>query len=163
MLDALKTTPAFTDCTTSELEQVSTICGKMTVKQGEQLFAPDSPADTIYVVEDGAIELRFYADFYNEPQPIPVDRLFRGDLVGWSALTEGGSFTLAAIALRDTSLLRMQGGELRKLCADNHHFGYVVQRNVAAIIARRYTLVLKMLIGTVQDDFKRREPGAFRR
>src|SRR5574337_1139574 len=160
MLDALRATPAFSGCTTSELEQVVTICDKMTIKQSEQLFAPDSPADTIYIVEDGAIELRFYADYYNEPQPIPVDRLFRGDLVGWSALSDDGYFTLAAIALRDTSLLRMQGVKLRKLCADNHHFGYIVQRNVAAIIARRFTLVLKMLIKTVQDDFKRREPGA---
>ncbi len=159
MLDTLRATPAFADCTTSELEQVAQICDRMTVKKGEQLFAPDSPADTVYVVVDGAIELRFHAVYYNEPQPIPVDRLFKGDLIGWSALSAGGHFTLAAVALQDTELLRMRGDQLQRLCADNHHFGYVVQRNVGAIIARRFTRVLKMLIGIVQDSFKRREPG----
>jgi CRP-like cAMP-binding protein len=159
MLDALKATPAFVDCTISELEKVAQICDGITVKKGEQLFEPDSPADTVYVVVNGAIELRFYAIYYNEPQPVPIDRLFKGDLIGWSALSEGGRFTLAAVALQDTELLRMRGDKLQRLCADNHHFGYVVQRNVGAIIARRFTLVLKMLIGIVQDSFKRREPG----
>ena len=161
MLDTLKATGAFAGCTTSELEKVAEICDRLTVKKGERLFEPDSPAETVYVVVDGSIELRFYATYYHEPQPIPVDRLFKGDLIGWSAVTElRPHFTLAAVALEDTVLLRMPGERLRDLCAANHHFGYVLQKNVAGIIARRFTLVLNMLIGTVQDSFKRREPGA---
>jgi CRP-like cAMP-binding protein len=160
MLDTLKAARAFADCTPAELEKVAQICDRVTVKKGSPLFEPDSPADTVYVVANGAIELRFYATYYNAPQPVPVDRLFKGDLIGWSALSERGHFTLAAVALQDTELLRMRGDALQQLCADNHHFGYVVHRNVGAIIARRFGLVLKMLIGTVQDSFKRREPGA---
>lgn len=160
MLDTLKATHAFAGCTTAELEQVVRICDRVTVKQGAPLFEPNSPADTVYVVVTGAIELRFYATYYNAPQPVPVDRLFAGDLIGWSALSERGQFTLAAVALQDTELLRMRGEALQRLCADNHHFGYIVHRNVGAIIARRFGLVLKMLIGTVQDSFRRREPGA---
>lgn len=159
MIDALKATPAFADCTVPELEKVAQICDRITVTKGEPLFEPASPADTVYVVVTGAIELRFYALYYNEPQPVPVDRLFPGDLIGWSALSEGGHFTLAAVALENTELLQMRGDKLQRLCADNHHFGYVVHRNVGAIIARRFALVLKMLIGIVQDSFKRREPG----
>ena len=123
MLDTLKKNRAFTDCTTPELEQVAKICDRVAVKKGEQLFAAGSPADTVYVVENGAIELRFHAVSYNVPQSIPVDRLFKGDLIGWSALNEGGQFTLAAAALEDTKLLRMHGEELSRLCAENHHFG----------------------------------------
>lgn len=161
MLDTVRATPVFAGSTTSELETIAGLCERVTVKRGERLFESNTPADSVYIVVEGAIELSFNAIHYNEAYPMSVERLFKGDLVGWSALTElRGNYTLAASAVQDSELLRMSGDKLRGLCADNHHFGYVLQRNVAGIIARRFALVLAMLITTVQDGLTRREPGA---
>lgn len=161
MLDTLRATPAFEGSTTSELEAIAKLCERVQVRRGERLFEPDTPADSVYIVAQGAIELRFNAICYNEVLEVTVDRLFQRDLVGWSALTSaGGNYTLAATAVRDSELLRMPGDKLRDLCAENHRFGYIVQRNVSGIVARRFALVLAMLINTVQGDLRRREPGA---
>jgi len=160
MLDTLRATPAFVGSTTSELEAIASLCERVQVRRGERLFEPNTPAESVYIVADGAIELRFNAVYYNEAHEVSVDRLFQGDLVGWSALTElGGNYTLAARAVKDSELLRMPGDKLRGLCAENHHFGYILQRNVSGIIARRFALVLAMLMNTVQGDLTRREPG----
>jgi CRP-like cAMP-binding protein len=160
MLDTLKETQAFAGCAAADLEKVAGICERISVKQGDRLLELGSPADHVYVVADGGMELRFHAMYYQEPQPIPVDRVFKGDLIGWSAIFERGQFTLEAVAMKDSKLLRIPAEKLRRLCDEDSQFGALVLKNVAGIIARRFGLVLRMLIGTVQDSFKRREPGA---
>jgi CRP-like cAMP-binding protein len=159
MLSLLKESQLFTDCTAEVLKRVAAACEVVTFAAGQTVFEAASPAEYMYIVSDGCVELRFTVTSYAESREIPIDRLFKGDVIGWSAIVAPHIFTLSGVAVRDSTLLRIQGSSIRPLCVEDNHFGHVFMRNLTNLIGQRFNTVQRMLIGTVQDALKKKEPG----
>jgi CRP-like cAMP-binding protein len=157
MLELLKAAKIFVGCTTQELKDISNICQSISIKKGAQIFEAKSPADHLYIVANGGVELRFTVTHYFASQEITFDRKFKGEAFGWSALTEPNLYTLAAWAVKDSELLRLNAKDIKKLCSENYHLGYVLMKNVAEIIGERFDLVQKIVIDTIQQNLKEKE------
>lgn len=127
----------------------------LSVKAGEIIFSVGSPAEHLYVVKSGLVELLFSVSSYAALQDITIDRKFEGDAFGWSATTSPHAFSLSSVASADSELIRICRADLMRLCAENDHFGHVFMKNMADIIGRRLNLIRRMLVDVVQDRLEK--------
>lgn len=160
MPESLEICGLFRECTPDELHAVAAACETVTARQGETIFEARSPAEHLYIVAAGTIELKFSVIHYMERQEIPIERKFKGDAFGWSAIVPPHSFTLSAVATRDSELVRISRAQIEHLCRSNHHFGYVFMQSIAEVVGRRFNVVQQMLIDNIQHSLKKKEPGA---
>ncbi len=157
MFQTLKNTRLFNECTNQELHEIDNICEKITFNEGELIFEAKSSAKYLYIICEGAVELRFKVNYYNASQNITLDRKTVGEVFGWSALTKPNIYTLSAWALQNSDLLRIDEKDIKELCAKNDRLGYMLMKNIAEIIGERFELVQKMLINEIQQNLKEKE------
>lgn len=157
MLDLLKEAKVFRECTTEELKEVADITQSLTLKNGERVFDAKNPAEYLYIVAKGAVELRFTVTHYRAAKEVTIDRILEKEAFGWSSLREPHPYTLSALAVKDSKLLRLSAKDVKRLCAENHHLGYVLMKNIADIIGERFDLAQKMLIELIQQELKEKE------
>lgn len=157
MIDLLKEYKVFNECTSQELDEVARMCQRITFKEGERIFEADSPAEYLYIVGKGAIELRFKITHYQAPKEITLDRKFKGDAFGWSGLTEPYAYSLSAVAMQDAELLKLKASNIERLCLKNNHFGYVFMKNISEIIAARFATLQRLVVDMIQEHLKEKE------
>jgi CRP-like cAMP-binding protein len=145
------------ECTDQERQALRDACQPVTVQEGDRIFEAGDKADFLYFVADGVVELRFTVKHYLSTNEIAVDRIRKGEVVGWSALAESKAYSLAAVVVQGGELLRAPAADVRNLCSDNHHFGYVLMKNISKTIAARFDLTQKMLFDVIQTQLDERE------
>ena len=158
MIAFLKESLLCSSCTDQELQDIAGICKTVTAEAGTTIFEAGSPAKFLYVVKEGVVDLRFEVIHYKARKEITLDRKLKGDAFGWSALTEPYVYTLSAVAMKESELLKIEEKDLEKLCAENHHLGFVIMRNIAGIVGNRFTIVRKILIDVIQQSLTDKEP-----
>ncbi len=94
-------------------------------KSGTVLFAERTPADYMYVVLDGEIEL----SLHNEPLGVEMD----GGIIGEMAMIVDSTRSATATALVKTKLARVNREQFRELVASNADFAL----HVMSILANR--------------------------
>lgn len=160
MLEVFEKSSLFGECTPDELHAVATACEHITARRGERIFEAQSPAEHLYIVAAGTIELQFSVIHYMAEKEIPIERKFKGDAFGWSAIVPPHSFTLSAVATRDSELLRIGRAQIEHLCLANQHFGYVFMKGIAELVGKRFNTMQQTLIDNVQHYLKQKEAGA---
>jgi DNA-directed RNA polymerase subunit RPC12/RpoP len=117
-----------------ELAEIAKIGSPEKLGAGSEVFAENAAAATLYVVADGRVAVKMKS---RKGQEVVVDELGPGELVGWSAVLDERTFTAAARASEDSTLLAFDGDRLRQLFAKNHRIGYRVVGNIALVISGR--------------------------
>jgi CRP-like cAMP-binding protein len=157
MINLLKESRFFKQCSAEELADIANIAQNITVSQGERIFEAGSPAKYLYIVLSGTVDLRFKVTYFDASREITLDRKSKGEAFGWSAIVEPNIYTLSAFAVTDSQLMQIKKDEFSKLCAGNDHLRSVLFKNIAEIIAERYILIQKMLIDAIQQELKSKE------
>ena len=102
--DFLLNVPVFAGLSAEMRERVASLAGTVTLAPGEWLFREGEPADAVYVVLLGRIEvLQGDAD-----GPVPINTLTRGAVLGELALLSDSTRSASVRALRDSELLRIE-------------------------------------------------------
>lgn len=105
------------------------------VPAGQWLFQKGDPAEFIYLVEEGAIELIMPVDPNIE---IPVALIRPGNgCVGVGALLEPYRYTLSARCKENSRLTVIAGADLKILFHDDPSFGHTVMTNLAQRLLER--------------------------
>lgn len=157
MLELLQESRIFEGLGENELQEITKISRLAKFKKGERIFNAGDAAEHLFIVKEGEIELRFQVTFQNLLHEVCLERKCRGEPLGWSALTEPYKYTLSAFSLTDSELLQMGHRELIELCGSNNHLGYVLMRNIARLIARRFILTQEKLIREIQQALKKKD------
>ncbi|MFQ5675423.1 MAG: Crp/Fnr family transcriptional regulator [bacterium] len=156
MIEFLKTSKLFEGCTVEELHKVAELAQKVEFKFGECIFKAGSLASVIYVICDGAVELRFSVTNELAARELIVTRRFGGDAFGWSALTEHDApYALSAFAMQDSLLLKLDAERLKDLCQKNRHLGYHLMKNTTEVIADRFGTMQNLLIEMLRKQLAR--------
>jgi len=87
-------------------------------------------------------------------ESVLVEERGTGQALGWSALTPPHRFTLTATALVETEVLALPRTALFALFEARPHVGYIVARNVAAIIGQRLEIFQAMWLREMQRVVK---------
>ena len=160
MIDLLKQSSLFEGLRAEELREIANVSQILKVKKGDRVFEAGSPAESLFVIGTGEIDLRFKVTYYNAAAEISLDRKSRGEAFGWSALIGPHRYTLSALALQDSDLLQMNQRDIKRLCEENNHLGYVLMTNLAKIVGNRFTRVEEVLIQQARQSLKQKESSS---
>lgn len=101
---------------------------------GELLFRAGGPADDFFLIRHGAIALELPVP---QREPVTIETLHDGELLGWSWLFEPHRWTFDAHAVQDTTVVGFDGACLRGKCETDHELGYQLMRRFAAVLVDR--------------------------
>jgi len=102
---------------------------------GTYLFEQGAPADYLYIILSGKVEVSFKP---YDGIPITVSRVGKDSLCGWSAVVGSEKYTSSAIAIKNLKAYRVRGSELRKLCMDHPDAGKVILERLASAVSSRW-------------------------
>jgi len=103
-------------------------------KKGEVILRQGEFANRFYLIESGSVALESGADL---DEPVLVDTITAGDLLGWSWMFPPYVWHFTARALEPTSALFFYGTILREYCERDHSLGYELLKRAAAVMSRR--------------------------
>jgi CRP/FNR family cyclic AMP-dependent transcriptional regulator len=106
---------------------------------GEVLFEKGEFADTLYILEDGAIDISVRGE---KPLSLPVNE--PGEMFGWSALVEPNEYTATAQCVNESKVIKVDGELLARTFERHPSVGLTVMKRLAGVIASR-------LVSTYQE------------
>ena len=156
-VEAIKRFTILEGLTPEESDTILQRCQITPVRKGEKVFEAGGPANCLFLVRSGKIELRFKVVYFNGSVEVPLEKMGAGAVIGWSALIAPHRYTLTGYATEDSELLQISRTEFEACCEANPRAGYLVMRNIARIIGERYEFVRQILAGEIQSDLKKKE------
>lgn len=134
--ELLRRYPFFASLDHESLVKFSKLGEAVDVSRDEWLFHGSEIADYFYVVIEGEVELMapLGADTLER---IPVTRLGRGELFGWSALIEPHIYQFDARAVRPGRVLRMSGVQVCAFLAHRPDIGCLMMSRICQVVGNR--------------------------
>lgn len=110
---------------------------------GHYLGRTGEPAETFHLIISGHVNVEI--DKPNR-QPVLIQTLGPGDVVGWSWLIPPHRWRFTVQAVEPVRALEIQGTALRRLCEENPEFGYELMKRFVHVIAGRLTATRHQLL-----------------
>ena len=145
----IKNFEIFKDLNDDELNEIISIGEKQSFESQQKIFREGSWARKIYLLLDGEVKIQFKSNTQSEV--LTIETISRGDIFGWSALTEPYSLTATALSSRKSVVIAWRGDALRDLFERNIRIGYVFMDEIARVISSRYKHTRAKLI-EVRDN-----------
>jgi NTE family protein len=133
--------PLFAAAGSDVIERMAERAGTVRIEAGEWLFRAGDPADALYVVSSGRVEVLIDGS--------PASTLGRGDVIGELGLLTSTPRSASARAQRDSELVRLAGDELTAL----------LRESVDASIALNRALSQQLQESRAREEAAVRLPG----
>jgi CRP/FNR family transcriptional regulator, cyclic AMP receptor protein len=101
---------------------------------GETIFREGDVANRFYLIEEGSVALESRS---RESDPIHIQTLGAGDVLGWSWLFPPYLWHFDARAIDPTRVVFIYGSRLREHCEEDHDFGYELVKRMSEVMMRR--------------------------
>jgi CRP-like cAMP-binding protein len=126
--------PFFTGLDERYLELLVGCASNLRFDAGDYLAREGEAADQFFLIRAGQVRLEVHA---MQREPIAIQTLGEGDILGWSWLTPPYRWNLDAHALELTRAVALDGACLRGKCEEDHDLGYELHKRFATVIADR--------------------------
>jgi CRP/FNR family transcriptional regulator, cyclic AMP receptor protein len=126
--------PMFEGLSSAQLDLLASHASTRTARSQERVFRHDTPADRFYIVREGKVALQVPAV---EGEPLTVQTVGDGNVLGWSWLVAPYRWLFDARALTPSLLVALDGESLRAHCDADPMLGYDLLRRFAALMAQR--------------------------
>jgi CRP/FNR family transcriptional regulator, cyclic AMP receptor protein len=103
-------------------------------KKGEIVLREGEQANRYYLIESGKVILESGAEY---GEPVVVDTIGAGDLLGWSWMFSPYIWQFTARAVEPTDAIFFYGTILREYCERDHSLGFELLKRMTAIMTRR--------------------------
>lgn len=137
-----------------DAQAIEALGSHMALAQGDVLFRLGTDADRLFIIERGRVALTLPMRVLDREESVLVEERGTAQALGWSALTPPHRFTLTATALVETEVLALPRAALFEYFDRRPDVGYVVARNVAAIIGQRLEIFQAMWLREMQRVVK---------
>ena len=101
---------------------------------GEFIFRHHEDANQFFLIREGKVAIEIAAVGL---EPLEIQTLGPGEVMGWSWLFPPYQWTFDARALERTRALALDGACLRGKCAEDHHLGYEMLTRFSGVIIER--------------------------
>ncbi len=149
--ETLRCYPLFAGLDNATLKVLAMAGEYVRIGKGEWLFYEGETADALYMLLEGAIELRIALDSA-KTRHVSLCTLISGDIVGWSALVEPYIYHLSAVALADSTLARWDGVYLCELMTHNPATGYKLMSRITQVVGTRLAEFCLRFASLVEGD-----------
>ena len=141
VLKLLKRCEVFVGLNEKDLIKVSELSSwrRDTFEAGQFIFHEDTKAKDFYIMEDGLVRLvvSYQDKSFDKMTQIPIDIITKGDVFGWSSIVSPHLSTMSAICVESSSVIVVDGAELKALLDSDHSLGYEVMQGLIRVIGAR--------------------------
>lgn len=110
---------------------IADICSEAQHTDGITLFKEGEPAHTLYILEEGIVDLLIDSDTFI------YSLTERSEVFGWSSLVEAATYTATAVTMTDTKVVKIPTKNLHRIFDENPEVGHIVFKRLAGIFNRR--------------------------
>lgn len=126
--------PFFSGFGKEELHILASHGRAIDLPQDKEIIREGQVAAEFYLIVEGKVEVQTQVPGRN---PVTLQTLHRGDVLGWSWLTANASFAFSAKALLPTQALVFDGTTLLRECEQHPRLGYLLMRRFALVMSER--------------------------
>jgi CRP/FNR family transcriptional regulator, cyclic AMP receptor protein len=117
-------------------------------RAGEVIFREGESANRFYLIERGRVVL----ESSTLGEPIKIEEIGDGDLLGWSWLFPPYAWHFSARALEDTTAIFFYGTVLREYSEKDHSLGLELFKRMSAVMLRRLQAARQKLLNVHQPQ-----------
>jgi CRP-like cAMP-binding protein len=143
-MKTLKAQPFFKDLPEPLLTLLVNEAMPAEFKAGEPIFYEGEPANRFYLICSGQVQLESPTDA--EHEPVAVETLGAGSMLGWSWLFPPYRWHFDASAITPVKAIFFYGTRLREECETNHELGYHLMKRVNEVVVERLQSTRRHLI-----------------
>jgi CRP/FNR family transcriptional regulator, cyclic AMP receptor protein len=118
-------------------------------KKGQIIFREGEMANRFYLIETGKIVLESSERLGN---PVIIDTIVRGDLLGWSWMFPPYTWQFTARAVEPTAAIFFYGTILREYCEKEHSLGYELLKRMSVVMVKRLQAARKTMLAFLAHD-----------
>lgn len=120
-------------------------------RAGEFLFRQGEASSAFYLIRRGSVRIEYPVE---GDEPVVIQTLGEGDIVGWSWLLEPRTRHFDARAIDDARVLSFETDRLVDACETDHEMGFHLLRSFAGLTVHRLRATQMQLLAQ-----KKRRPG----
>ncbi len=155
LINALQAIPWFQVMTEDHFNKISSIARIFRFEPGQVIFHEGDKEDYLYVVLEGRVAIEITVPGRGHMRILTADPM---DEVGWSSVTPVvRQRTAGARAVLPSRLVAFDAGELRRLCDEDHDFGYYVMRRLVNVVAGRLMTTRLQLLDMFANPSEQKE------
>lgn len=143
----LKEHPFFHDMDPHACETIAGCAANERFNSGEYLFHEGNAANKFYLIRHGKIALEIHVPVR---EPIIVDTLNDGDILGWAWLVPPYQWVYDACALETTRLVSLDAQCLRSKYETDHRLAYELFKRFIPVMADRLAATRRRMIEKVK-------------
>jgi CRP-like cAMP-binding protein len=113
-------------------------------KKGQTILREGDFANRFYLIESGRVVLESGEGL---GEPVMVDTIGPGDLLGWSWMFQPYVWRFTARAAEPTEAIFFYGTILREYCERDHSLGYELFKRITPIMLRRLQAARTKMLG----------------
>lgn len=126
--------PFFSGLSSKQIDLVTSFASSMRYTSQQRLFKSDTDADKFYIIRDGKVGVEIPAV---AGEPLRVQTLGNGGVLGWSWLIPPYRWLFDARALTAADIIQIDGVRLREECERDPALGYPLIKRFAVLMAER--------------------------
>ena len=134
--ETLRIFPFFAGLNEAELKSLTIIANQTSFRRGDLIFKEDDPADALYLLLDGWVDVVVNTDTEGDQQEL-VTTLSPGDLFGWSSIVDPFLYTASAICASPVEVIEFNGADLLGMFELDPRLCCVIMQNICNVIANR--------------------------
>ena len=115
---------------------------------GHVIFREGEAANRFYLIEHGRVVL----ESSTLGEPVKIDEIGDGDLLGWSWLFPPYAWHFTARALESTAAIFFYGTVLREYCEKDHTLGFELFKRMSAVMLRRLQAARQKLMSARRTE-----------
>ncbi len=133
-IPTVQSLPLFKDLKQQTLDVIVPRFTFETFAEGEVVFKQAAPAEKLYILVDGRVEIRFKPE---DGEQLTVTEIEQGGVFGWSAALGRSKYTSCAVSVEQSTAFSVLGKELKQLCEQYPDTGIIILERLAEVIAER--------------------------
>jgi CRP/FNR family cyclic AMP-dependent transcriptional regulator len=135
LIKSLQAIPWFQMMTPEHFNKILNIAKICKYEPGQVIFHEGDKEDFLYVVLEGRVAIEMSVPGRGRVRMLTAEPM---EEVGWSSVTPVvRQRTAGARAVLPSRLVAFDANELRKMCDEDHDFGYFVMRRLVNVVAGR--------------------------
>ena len=115
----------------------------MSWQRGGVIFREGDPANRFYLIQEGKVALESRRE---EAEPVLIQHLGPGDVLGWSWLFPPYYWHFDARAVEPTTTIFFYGTRLREQCETDYDLGYELMKRMTAVVIQRLQATRRNLL-----------------
>jgi len=151
----LKSFSVFGGLSETELTKIAKLCCERTYEDGSVIFTIGGSATDVYLLKIGKVDIQIEFKIYENEIRATVYTVGKGEIFGWSALVPPHRLTASARCQGKSDIIMINGKELMEFLEKDRRIGYVVMKNLSALISSRLASTTIALRHEIQKLIKK--------